>query len=212
MACAVASVVAQPRDEIMLDNYGGGEGHPVPRRPVVTDQDYRDSGCRNVTTKNLTVRWIPGHLDLHTAARYEDYTDIQGNNESDTLANMGNNLPMDTLQPRPHSIVLQGHIMPTSAKLWIMQLRRQKQTTEVHWISCIPLLAVHMAPLAVGSGPLVGTGSTLGAHPHPCGCCGLRHGSSVRREPMRQFLGGLNPQKNLRNPMRQFLWGSRHPK
>ena len=29
--------------------------------------------------------------------------------------------------------------MPTPAKAWIMQLRRQKQTADVHWVSRIPL-------------------------------------------------------------------------
>ena len=56
MACAVASDLARPGDEIVLDNQGVVKATPVPRRGVVKDQDYRDSGYRNVTT-NLTVRW-----------------------------------------------------------------------------------------------------------------------------------------------------------
>ena len=29
--------------------------------------------------------------------------------------------------------------MPTPAKAWIMQLRRQKQTPDVHWVSWLPM-------------------------------------------------------------------------
>ena len=43
---------------------------------------------------------------------------------------MGDNLPMELPPPKPHDIL---HIM--IAKSWIMQLRRQKLTAEVHWIS-----------------------------------------------------------------------------
>ena len=49
--------------------------------------------------------------------------DIHGNSNSHTLANTGDNLPMDLPPPNPHDIVLHGHIMPTPAKSWIMQLR-----------------------------------------------------------------------------------------
>ena len=53
-------------------------------------------------------------------------------NHSDVLANMGDNLPMDSQQPQPHDIVITGQIMPTPAKAWIVQVRRQKQTPDVH--------------------------------------------------------------------------------
>ena len=77
----------------------------------------------NVTAKNLTVRWTPGPPNLCNATTYQDYFDIQGNNDSDTLANMGDNTPMELPPPKPHDIALHGHIMPTPAKSWIMQLR-----------------------------------------------------------------------------------------
>ena len=57
MACAVASDLAQPGDEIILDNQGVVKATPIPRRGVVKDQDYRDRCYHNVTTKNATVRW-----------------------------------------------------------------------------------------------------------------------------------------------------------
>ena len=123
MVCAVASDLAQPGDEIVLDNQGVMKATPVPCKAVVKDQDYRDQSYHNVTTKNLTVQWTPGHRDLHNATTYQDYVDIHGNNDSHTLANMGDNLPMDLPPLRPHNIVLHGHIMPTPAKSWIMQLR-----------------------------------------------------------------------------------------
>ena len=44
-----------------------------------------------------------GHWDLHNATTYQDYVDIKGTNDSDTLANMGDNLPMDLPVPKPHS-------------------------------------------------------------------------------------------------------------
>ena len=58
--------------------------------------------------------------------------------------------------------------MPTPAKSWIVQLWRQKQAMDVldqlDPVETLPV--VELAPLAVGPGPLVGTGSTLGAHPN----------------------------------------------
>ena len=86
MVCAVALDLAPPRDEIVLDNQGVVKATSVPCKGVVKDQDCRDHGYRNVTTKNLTVRWTPGHRDLRNATTCQDYVDIQGNNESDTLA------------------------------------------------------------------------------------------------------------------------------
>ena len=90
-----------------------------------------------MTAKNRTVRWTPGHRDLRNATTYQDYVDIQGNNDSDALANMDENLPMDLPPPQPHNIVLHGHIMPTLAKSWIMQLRWQTQKADIHWVSWI---------------------------------------------------------------------------
>ena len=167
----------------MLDNQGVVKATPVPCRGVGKDQDYRDSGYRNVTTKNLTVRWTPGHPDLRTATTYQDYIDIQGTNESDTFANMGDNLPMDTPPPQPHDIVLHGHIMPTPAKSWILQLRRQKQTTDVHWISWIPLKHYRRStwlPWLWGQVRWWGQGASWERIPTMCGSCGLRHGSSMQ--------------------------------
>ena len=139
IACALASELAQEGDEVILDNQGVVKATPTKRRGVVKDQDYRDIGYHNALTKRLTIRWIPGHWKLEQATTYNDYKDIQGNNHPDTLANMGDNLPMDSRQPQPHDIVLVGQIMPTPAKAWIMQARRQKHTTDVHWVSWIPM-------------------------------------------------------------------------
>ena len=55
MASAVASDLAQPGDEIVLDNKGVVKAAPVACKGAVTDQDDRDPGYRSVTTKNLTV-------------------------------------------------------------------------------------------------------------------------------------------------------------
>ena len=182
MACAVASELAQPGDEIVHDNQGVVKATPV-HRGVVKDQDYHDSGYRNVTTKNLTVRWTPGHRDMRNATTYQDYMDTPGNNESDALANMGDNLPMDALPPQPHDTVLHSHMMPTAAKSWIMQLRRQKQTTYVHWISWIPLKCYQRStwlPWLWGQVRWWGQGAPWGRIPTMCGSCGLTHGSSVQ--------------------------------
>ena len=72
---------------------------PTPRKGTVKDQDYRDPGFANVTSKGLTVRWTPGHRELKQATTYRNYKDIIGNNDSDTVANMRDNLPME-LPPR----------------------------------------------------------------------------------------------------------------
>ena len=99
-----------------LESKGGGKGVTC----VVKDQDYRDPGYRNVTTKKLTVRWTPGHRDLSNATTYHGHIDIQGSNDLDTLAIMGDNLPMDMLLPEPYDILLHGHIMPAPAKSCII--------------------------------------------------------------------------------------------
>ena len=65
MACAVASHLAQPRDEIIPDNQGVVKATPVPRKGVVKDEDYRDPSYHNVTGKKIMVRWIPGHCDSY---------------------------------------------------------------------------------------------------------------------------------------------------
>ena len=139
IACALASELAKPGDDIILDNQSVVKATPIKRKGVVKDQDYRDIGYLNSTSKRLTIRWTPGHRNLEQATTYKDYQDIQGNNHSDVLANMGDNLPMDSQQPQPHDMVITGRIMPTPAKAWIMQVRRQKQTREVHWVSWLPM-------------------------------------------------------------------------
>ena len=116
MACVVASHLAQPGDEMIPDNQGVVKATPIPRKGVVKDQDYRDPSCHNVTGKKIMVHWTPGHRDLRTATTYQDYLNIQGNNDSDTVANMGDNLPMEVPPPKPHDIILHGHIMPARAK------------------------------------------------------------------------------------------------
>ena len=139
IACALASELASEGDEIVLDNQGVVKATPIKRKGVVKDQAYRDIGYHNASTKRLTIQWTPGHRTLEQATTYSDYEDIQGNNHSDVLANMGDNLPMDSQQPQPHDIVIVGQIMPTPAKAWIPQVRRQKHTPEVHWVSWLPM-------------------------------------------------------------------------
>ena len=73
MACAVASKLAQPGDEIILDNQGVVKATPTPRKGTVKDQDYRDPGFANVTSKAPTVCWTPGHRELKQATTYRDY-------------------------------------------------------------------------------------------------------------------------------------------
>ena len=135
IACALASKLAREGDEIILDNQGVVKATPMKRKGVVKDQDFRDIGYRNASTKPLTIRWTPRHRTLEQATTYNDSKDIQGNNHSDVLANMGDNPPMDSHQPQPHDIVLIGQIMPTPAKAWC----RQKHTAHVHWVSWLPM-------------------------------------------------------------------------
>ena len=139
IACAPASELASPGDDIILDNQSVVKATPIKRKGVVKDQDYRDIGYHNTSSKRLTIRWTPGHRTLEQATTYSDYQDIQGNNHSDVLANMGDNLPMDSQQPQSHDIVIIGQIMPTPATAWIMHVRRQKHTPEVHWVSWLPM-------------------------------------------------------------------------
>ena len=93
IACALASEPASLGDDIILDNQSVVKATPIKRKGVVKDQDYRDIGYPNTSSKRLTIRWTPGHRTLEQATTYKDYQDIQGNNHSDVLANMGDNLP-----------------------------------------------------------------------------------------------------------------------
>ena len=82
---------------------------------------------------------------------------------------MGDNLPMDPQQPQPHDIVLVGRIMPMPAKAWIMQVRRQKHTADVHCVSWLPMKHYR---LALGPRKMAGNWRSLGAI--TCLVCPLR--------------------------------------
>ena len=138
IACAPAFELASQEDDIILDNQSVVKATATKRKGVVKDQDYCDIGYHNTSSKRLTIRWTPGHRNLEQATTYSDYQDIQGNNHSDVVANMGDNMPMDSQQPQSHDIVIIGQIMPTPAKAWIMQVRRQKHTPEVHYLASSP--------------------------------------------------------------------------
>ena len=183
IACALASELAKPGDDIILDNQSVVKATPIKRKGVVKDQDYRDIGYLNSTTKRLTIRWTPRHRNLEQATTYKDYQDIQGNNHSDVLANMGDNLPMDSQQPQPHDIVITGHIMPTPAKAWIMQVRRQKQTPDVHWVSWLPMKHYRRnawTPWLWGQVRWWGMGAPWERTPRLCSQCGHQHGALVQ--------------------------------
>ena len=61
IACALASELAKPGDDIILDNQSVVKATPIKRKGVVKDQDYRDIGYLNSSSKRLTIRWTPGH-------------------------------------------------------------------------------------------------------------------------------------------------------
>ena len=67
VVCALASKLARKGDGVILDNQDGIQATPTKRRWVVKDQDYRDIGYHNTSTKCLTVRWTPGHRKLEQA-------------------------------------------------------------------------------------------------------------------------------------------------
>ena len=137
MPCAVASHPARGRDHPgHLGGFeshsgtlqGSGDGTGVPR-PELPKHDYqKPNGPLDARTPRPPKRYHLPRSFRHTREQRFGY-----------LANMGNNLPMDLPPPKPHDIILQGHIMPTLAEFRIMQLRQQKQTAGVHWVSWIPL-------------------------------------------------------------------------
>ena len=83
IACALAFELAKPGDDIILDNQSVVKATPIKRKGVVKDQDYRDIGYLNSSSKRLTIRWTPGHRTLEQATTYKDYQDIQGNSSQD---------------------------------------------------------------------------------------------------------------------------------
>ena len=67
IACALASELAREGDEVILHNQGVVKATLTKRRGVHKDQDYRDIGYHNASTKCLTTRWTPGHRKLEQA-------------------------------------------------------------------------------------------------------------------------------------------------
>ena len=82
IACALASELAREGDEITPENQGVVKTTPMKPKGVVKDQDYRDIGYHNASTKRLTIRWTPGIRTVEQATTYNDYKNIQGNNHS----------------------------------------------------------------------------------------------------------------------------------
>ena len=76
IACALASELASEGDEVILDNQGEVKATPSKRKGVVKDQDYRDIGYHNTSTKQLTIRWAPGPRTIAQATTYNDYKHI----------------------------------------------------------------------------------------------------------------------------------------
>ena len=78
IACVLASQLARAGYNIILDNQSVVKATAIKRKGVVKDQDYRDIGYHNASSKRQTIRWTPGHRALEQAT-YNDYQDIQGN-------------------------------------------------------------------------------------------------------------------------------------
>ena len=76
IACALASGLASPGDDIILDNQSVVKATPIKQKGAVKDEDYRDIGYHNTSTKQLPIRWTPGHRTLDQATTYSDYKDI----------------------------------------------------------------------------------------------------------------------------------------
>ena len=89
MACTLASDMSKEGDEIILDNQRVVKATLTKWKGVVKDQDYQGIGYHQVVSKQLTLRWTPGHGDLSRATTYKGYKDIQDNNKFDGVANMG---------------------------------------------------------------------------------------------------------------------------
>ena len=96
IAFALASELAIGGEEVILDNQGVVNATPIKRKGFVKDQAHRDIGYHNASTKQLTIRSTPGHRTLEQATTFHNYKGIEGNNHSNVLANMGDNLPMDS--------------------------------------------------------------------------------------------------------------------
>ena len=73
--------------------------------------------------------------------------------------------------------------MPTPAKAWIMQLGRQKQTPEVHWVSWLPMKHYRRnawTPWLWGQVRWCGVGAPWEQTPTLCSQCGQQHGAPVQ--------------------------------
>ena len=68
MVCAVASHLAPLGDEFILNYQGVVKATPMPRKGMLKDQDYHDTGYNKVT--HLAVRSTPGHREPHQGTTY----------------------------------------------------------------------------------------------------------------------------------------------
>ena len=123
-------------------------------------------------SKNLMVCWTPRHHELHNTTTYQDHLDKQGNNNSDTLANMRDNLPMDLPPPR-HSAPRIHNAHPRQTMDIAASTTKSNVTHTLGQLDPIKALPTNcMAPMAVGTSTLVGLGRTLGNIPTLCSSYG----------------------------------------
>ena len=70
--------------------------------------------------------------------------------------------------------------MPTPAKAWIMQVRRQKHTPEVHWVSWLPMKHYRQNAWTPWHVRWCGIGAPWERTPTLCCKCGQHYGASVQ--------------------------------
>ena len=184
VACALACALAKVADTIKLDNRACATCIAQQRTREVPDQDFRDLACQEISQKNLTILWTPGHVSLNDTQTYTAYKDARENGRADSCARLGTLLPHNPpLLCNPWDIILHGTKLPTPPRAWLMKMRSQKVLTNTHWTTWLPLKGMRRStwlPWLWGHVRWQDYGAPWEKQASPCNLCTLNHGASVQ--------------------------------
>ena len=125
-ACIVACL-AQPGDSIIPDNRAAARCVSKPLSPQSSNYDLHDAAYQLISTKSLQVRWARGHRNPKEVHRLQDYQGRIGNKLAD-YSPVSNTMHLcrGPGSTSPADILLNNHVMPYPARLWIVKSRPQK--------------------------------------------------------------------------------------
>ena len=142
---SIAACLAKPRPSIVLDNKAATRC--VSKPPSLQSSNYalHDTAYQFISSKSLQVRCARGHRDPEKVHSLKDHQDRFSNELADCVARTSSCM-CPCYGPRstsPANILLNNHVMPSSARKWIVKAPPQKLVPEAHWTSWLPLRIVN---------------------------------------------------------------------